>query len=101
MRAEHFSNGTWEKARRLAGTMDIGTRTVDCSKMTFHELRHTFISLCLAAGRDVWEVAHWAGDDPDMIKQVYGHYIPDMLGDTARLEQAMKVTLLLEPSPLL
>ena len=31
--------------------------------------------------------------DPEMIKQVYGHYVPDSLGDTARLQAA------LSPSP--
>lgn len=28
-------------------------------------------------------------DDPDMIKRVYGHYIPDSLGDTSRLDEAL------------
>jgi integrase len=95
MRAEHFDAKVWNKARRKAGTVDAGGREVDCARMTFHELRHTFVSLCLAAGRDVWEVACWAGDDPDMIKQTYGHYIPDSLGDTGRLDRALHI-----PGPL-
>jgi hypothetical protein len=44
--------------------------------------------VCLAAGRDVWEVANWVGDDPEIIKKVYSHYIPGSLGDTSRLDTA-------------
>lgn len=86
MRANNFEKTVWAPARKKVGTMELRRRTYDARKMTFHELRHTFVSLCLAAGRDLWEVAHWVGDDPDMVKQVYGHYIPDSLGDTARLD---------------
>jgi integrase len=85
MRANNFEKKVWNRARAKVGTMRVRGRTYDATTMTFHELRHTFVSLCLAAGRDVWEVAHWMGDDPEMVKQVYGHYIPDSLGDTARL----------------
>jgi len=91
MRAEHFDSKVWNKARRAVGTIEVQGRDIECGRMTFHELRHTFVSLCLAAGRDVWEVAHWAGDDPDMIKQVYGHYLPDSLGDTGRLDLALYI----------
>lgn len=59
--------------------------------MTFHQLRHTFASMCLAAGRDLWEVAHWIGDDPEMVKKVYGHYIPDSIGDTSRLDRMLTI----------
>lgn len=87
-RATHLDNKMWVKARREAGRVKVGKAIWDCRDLTFHQLRHTFISRALAAGRDLWEVAHWAGDDPDVIKNVYGHYIPESLGDTKRLEMA-------------
>lgn len=91
MRASRFSNKTWEKARARTERITVRGRTYDPSMLTFHELRHTFISLCLAAGRDLWEVAHWAGDDPELVKNTYGHYIPDSLGDTKRLARVFSV----------
>lgn len=91
IRASHFDTKIWTRAKKAAGVVDVAGRRVDCSKMTFHELRHTFVSLCLAAGRDLWEVANWAGDDPDLVKHVYGHYLPDSLGDTSRLARVLDV----------
>lgn len=90
-RASHFSNDAWSKARRAAGTITIDGTQHDCSRLTFHELRHTFVSTALAAGRDLWEVSHWAGDDPDVIKRVYGHYLPDSLGNTDRLDELFTI----------
>lgn len=89
MRASAWDKKVFARARRKVGIVEVNGRGSDCTKMTFHQLRHTFASLCLAAGRDVWEVANWLGDDPDMVKQVYGHYLPDSLGDTSRLQVAL------------
>lgn len=91
-RAQHFSSKMWDKARKRTEPIVMQGRTWDPANLTFHELRHSFISICLAAGRDVWEVANWAGDDPDLVKRVYGHYIPDSLGDTTRLDLALSTT---------
>ncbi|MCW2961981.1 MAG: site-specific integrase [Thermoleophilia bacterium] len=85
VRAPLFDRRVWDKARDAVAIIEVDGRTYDARKMTFHELRHTFVSRCLAAGRDIWEVANWAGDDPEMIKKVYGHYIPGSLGNTDRL----------------
>lgn len=90
-RAEHFDNGVWSKARKAAGIVTVAGTKHDCSRFTFHELRHTFVSTALAAGRDLWEVSHWAGDDPDVIKRVYGHYLPDSLGNTDRLDRLFTI----------
>jgi integrase len=92
MHAIHFDHKVWSRARRRAGIVEVHGREHDCAKMTFHQLRHTFASMCLAAGRDVWEVAHWIGDDPELVKRVYGHYIPDSLGDTSRLDRMLTIT---------
>lgn len=64
VRASHLDNKVWNRARMTAGTVQIDGRAYDATSMTFHELRHTFISLCLSAGRDLWEVAHWAAMTP-------------------------------------
>ncbi|MCB0880202.1 MAG: site-specific integrase [Thermoleophilia bacterium] len=92
LHAVHFDNRVWRRARKLAGVVTVNGREHDCNKMTFHQLRHTFASMCLAAGRDVWEVAHWIGDDPELVKRVYGHYIPDTLGDTSRLDAMLTIS---------
>ena len=85
VRAPLFDRRVWDKARDAVKEIEVDGREYDARRLTFHELRHTFVSRCLAAGRDIWEVANWAGDDPEMIKKVYGHYIPDSLGNTDRL----------------
>lgn len=98
MRASRFSNKTWERARTRTAPIKVRGRVHDPSTLTFHELRHTFISLCLAAGRDLWEVAHWAGDDPELVKNTYGHYMPDSLGDTKRLARVFAIPKLALPA---
>lgn len=90
-RAEHFYNKVWLKARDVAGTVKVRKVAWDCSQMKFHELRHTFFSLALSAGRHLWEVAKWGGDHPDTVERYYGHYIPDSLGDTSKLDRVMSV----------
>jgi len=91
MHAVHFDRKVWNRARKRAGVVTVSGREHDCAQMTFHQLRHTFASMCLAAGRDVWEVAHWIGDDPEMVKKVYGHYLPDSIGDTSRLDRMLTI----------
>lgn len=98
-RAEHFSNKAWDRSRKNAPPVTVNGRSYDCASLTFHELRHTFVSLCLAAGRDLWEVANWAGDDPEVVKRVYGHYLPDSLGDTSRLDRVLSPRAMLLPAP--
>ncbi|MCW2961923.1 MAG: site-specific integrase [Thermoleophilia bacterium] len=98
VRAEHFSNKSWDKARKRTKPVVVNGSRYDCATMTFHELRHTFISLCLAAGRDLWEVANWAGDDPELVKRTYGHYMPDSLGDTRRLDRVLSTRAMLLPA---
>lgn len=92
MYASHFDNRVWARSRKRAGVVKVKGKAWDCSQMTFHQLRHTFASMCLAAGRDIWEVAHWIGDDPEMVKKVYGHYLPDSIGDTSRLDRMLTIS---------
>ena len=92
MYATHFDNRVWAKSRKRAGTVNVNGKAWDCSQMTFHQLHHTFASMCLAAGRDIWEVSHWIGDDPEMVKKVYSHYLPDSIGDTSRLDRMLTLS---------
>lgn len=52
-------------------------------KVTPHTLRHTAISLWIAAGvSDAFKLARWAGHrDPTMIYRTYGHLIPEDTSD--------------------
>lgn len=77
LRASHWYNKVWTPART----------TAEVEGMRFHDLRHTFISRCLMAGRDLWEVATWAGDHPETIKKVYARYIQGLMQDTSRLNE--------------
>lgn len=47
------------------------------AKVTPHVLRHTRITLLLQAGVSVWDVAALVGASPDMIQEVYGHWVAD------------------------
>lgn len=42
-----------------------------------HTLRHTFISHCLMQGKNIWEVAKWAGHSTVYITEMYGHLCPN------------------------
>lgn len=45
--------------------------------VTSHIMRHTFITLSLRAGVEIWEVAQMVGDTPEMITRHYGHHQAD------------------------
>lgn len=66
-------------ARDKAGLPSIG----------FHDLRHTFISLCVMSGVDFMTIASWVGhrDGGVLIGKVYGH-----LADAHKKAQAQRVS---------
>jgi integrase len=47
-----------------------------------HDLRRTWASLAVQAGRPVYEVAKVLGDSVEMVEKVYGHLAPDHLRAT-------------------
>lgn len=59
----------WLRVRK--GAMERGAKHI-----TFHEMRSTFASLCLQAGRSAEEVARWLGHrDTRMVREHYAHLI--------------------------
>lgn len=59
----------WLRVRK--GVMERGAKHI-----TFHEMRSTFASLCLQAGRSAEEVARWLGHrDTRMVREHYAHLI--------------------------
>lgn len=59
----------WLRVRK--GAMERGAKQI-----TFHEMRSTFASLCLQAGRSAEEVARWLGHrDTRMVREHYAHLI--------------------------
>lgn len=59
----------WLRVRR--GALERGAKHI-----TFHEMRSTFASLCLQAGRSAEEVARWLGHrDTRMVREHYAHLI--------------------------
>ncbi|MEM9202781.1 MAG: site-specific integrase [Actinomycetota bacterium] len=70
LRPSLFRRRVFKPAVELAGLQ---------GKVTPHTLRHTGISMWIAAGVvDAFKLARWAGHrDPTMIYRIYGHLIPE------------------------
>lgn len=47
--------------------------------VTPHSMRHTYCTQALQNGVSIWDVAGVTGDDPEMIKERYGHHDPKFL----------------------
>jgi len=47
--------------------------------VTRHSLRHTWATLKLQRGVDIWQVAGVLGDTVEMVQRVYGHHCPENL----------------------
>ena len=52
-----------------------------------YDLRHSFVSLLLAEGMSVVEVARQAGHSPMMALNTYGHVIEELAGTERRLAE--------------
>ncbi len=48
----------------------------DVTRITFHELRHTFGTRMAAAGVPIRTVQHWMGHADIKTTQIYAHYSP-------------------------
>lgn len=69
IRANNFRRRAWARAVQLAG-LDPAP--------TFHDMRHTAVSLWIAAGASDIEVAKWAGHrSVSFTKDRYGHLFPE------------------------
>lgn len=47
--------------RRVTGRSGVRATALDMPEMRFHDLRHTYASLMLAAGFQPYEVSRWMG----------------------------------------
>lgn len=80
------------KCGHLSGDHDRGCQTEGCACRTFvrsqgsptpYALRHTYASLMIGAGVNLFELSRLMGTSPAMLDQTYGHLLPDTL-DRAR-----------------
>ena len=59
-------------------------------QLKFHALRHTYASLCIAAGRPMFEVARFMGHSkPSTTETVYAHLLADDHADAMAALGAM------------
>jgi site-specific recombinase XerD len=64
---------SWDTARRRAGLADV----------RIHDLRHSFASMLINAGRTLYEVQHLLGHTQVKTTQRYAHLSPSTLLDAA------------------
>jgi len=78
----HWSDHDWRNWRRrvfqpAADAVGLGT-------IRPYDLRHSFVSLLIAEGRNIVEVARQAGHSPSMALDTYGHVFDELDGDKQR-----------------
>jgi integrase len=65
--------GTGIAAANLRRMVSTAANEAGIGHVVPYELRHTAITFQIDAGRDVWQVADWAGTSERMIEEVYRH----------------------------
>ena len=75
--------------RECQKAMDRAAKTVGMARITHHDLRHLFATLCIESGVDIPTVSRWLGhkDGGALAMKVYGH-----LRDQHSVAMAQKVT---------
>lgn len=75
--------------RECQKAMDRAAKEVEMERITHHDLRHLFATLCIESGVDIPTVSRWLGhkDGGALAMKVYGH-----LRDQHSVEMAQKVT---------
>ncbi|MFG2141802.1 tyrosine-type recombinase/integrase [Streptomyces sp. NPDC048650] len=86
----HFNDDIWKPTLRKVGIKDEKGELP-----TFHDLRHTFISMCLQAGIPEHTVAAWVGDSVEEIRRTYSH----LLKNHAETHGAVAAALTARPAP--
>ena len=61
--------------REAKKTMDHAAERVGITKMTHHDLRHFFATICIESGVDIPTVSRWLGhkDGGALAMKTYGH----------------------------
>ncbi|MEU8540936.1 tyrosine-type recombinase/integrase [Streptomyces sp. NPDC048717] len=72
MNRNYFNDHIWKPVLEKLGIRDADGRTP-----TFHDLRHTFISMCLQNRIPEHTVAAWVGDTVEEIRRTYSHLLKD------------------------
>lgn len=76
------------RANRFAATTHVGP--VLPAGLVFHSLRHTYASLCIAAGRPMFEVSRFMGHSkPSTTESVCAHLLEDDHSDAMSALDAM------------
>jgi integrase len=77
------------RVRECQKSMDRGAALVGMKRITHHDLRHLFATICIESGVDIPTVSRWLGhkDGGVLAMKTYGH-----LRDEHSLAQARKVT---------
>ena len=77
------------RVRECQKAMDRAAKVVNMARITHHDLRHLFATLCIESGVDIPTVSRWLGhkDGGALAMRVYGH-----LRDQHSVAMAQKVT---------
>lgn len=78
------------KVNESQGAMNSAAKAVGCPRLTHHDLRHFFATICIESGVDIPTVSRWLGhkDGGALAMKVYGH-----LRNEHSIAAAQKVTL--------
>jgi integrase len=88
-RAEEKVTSPVMQVRECIGAMKRAAKVVGMAKITHHDLRHLFATLCIESGVDIPTVSRWLGhkDGGALAMKVYGH-----LRDQHSVAMAQRVT---------
>lgn len=88
--SDNFRADVFAKARKRAAANARPARRADFERLEFHDLRHTFASLMIAAGANPLQLAEALGHtdqtgrpDPTLVWKRYGHLYPGSTREAA------------------
>ena len=88
-RNDEPKTATLFKVNEAQKAMDRAAEKVGMERITHHDLRHFFATICIESGVDIPTVSRWPGhkDGGALLMKTYGH-----LRDEHCTEQAQKVS---------
>ncbi len=88
-RKQEPANTTVMEVKECQRSMDRAAKKVGFARITHHDLRHLFATLCIESGVDIPTVSRWLGhkDGGALAMRVYGH-----LRDEHSVSMAQRVT---------
>jgi integrase len=88
--SDNFRADVFAKAVKGAAVRGKPSRSGDLARLEFHDLRHTFASLMIAAGANPLQLAESLGHsdangrpDPTLVWKRYGHLYPGSAREAA------------------